>query len=59
MALTLRERGIPAWALKGGLAAWQRAGYPTEPKAVEQATQIEDVCPECGRPMAEHAVPTP
>jgi 3-mercaptopyruvate sulfurtransferase SseA len=55
----LRERGIPAWALRGGLAAWRRAGYPTEPKAVEQATQIEDVCPECGRPMAEHAVPTP
>ena len=51
----LREQGTQAWALRGGFAAWQRAGYPTEPKAVEMTTQVQDVCPECGRPMAEHA----
>jgi len=34
--------------------AWRDAGYPLEPKEVELATSVEDVCPECGRPMAEH-----
>ena len=31
MALTLQDRGVTnVVVLKGGLAAWQRAGYPVE-----------------------------
>ncbi len=54
MAQFLREQGYRAHALKGGYMAWRDAGYPLEPKEVELATSVEDVCPECGRPMAEH-----
>lgn len=32
MAFFLRNQGYEAYAIQGGLAAWQEAGYPVEPK---------------------------
>ena len=32
VAQDLRRHGYQAFALKGGYAAWEEAGYPTEPK---------------------------
>ncbi len=31
MALMLREKGFNAFVIKGGLAAWRKAGYALEP----------------------------
>jgi 3-mercaptopyruvate sulfurtransferase SseA len=56
VAQFLREQGFDAFALKGGYQAWKAAGYPLEPKQVEMATTIADVCPECGRPRVDHLV---
>jgi 3-mercaptopyruvate sulfurtransferase SseA len=54
VAQFLREQGYEAFALKGGYQGWKAAGYPLEPKEVEEATTMADVCPECGLPMADH-----
>ena len=54
MAQYLRERGYAAFALKGGYQAWKAAGYPLEPKEVEVATTMADVCPECQKATADH-----
>ncbi|MGH2354205.1 MAG: rhodanese-like domain-containing protein [Chloroflexota bacterium] len=56
MAQLLRDQGYRAYALQGGLAGWRRAGYPTEPKAVERERTVEDVCPDCGQPMDAHGM---
>jgi 3-mercaptopyruvate sulfurtransferase SseA len=33
VAQELLDMGFPqVWALKGGWAEWEKAGYPTEPK---------------------------
>jgi rhodanese-related sulfurtransferase len=31
VALLLREQGFSAFVIKGGLAAWRKAGLPLEP----------------------------
>jgi 3-mercaptopyruvate sulfurtransferase SseA len=54
VAQFLREQGYEAFALKGGYQGWRDAGYPLEPKEVEMATTIEDICPDCGKPMGDH-----
>jgi 3-mercaptopyruvate sulfurtransferase SseA len=54
VAQHLRGEGYRAYALTGGLAAWQRAGYPTQPKETELGRTVGDVCPECGHPMDDH-----
>jgi rhodanese-related sulfurtransferase len=55
VASLLREHGYEAFALAGGLAAWQDAGFPLEPRAVEQARALDVPCPACGRPSHDHA----
>jgi len=30
VALLLREKGLEAYVMQGGLKAWEKAGYPTE-----------------------------
>lgn len=57
MARYLREQGLEAYALRGGLNGWVQAGYPTEPKSVEAKDVAPDVCPVCGRAMGAHAGP--
>jgi hypothetical protein len=54
VALFLRNQGYDAFALWGGYQAWKAAGYPLEPKEVEEATTMADICPECGVAMADH-----
>jgi hypothetical protein len=54
VAQFLRGQDYRAFALKGGYQAWRDAGYPLEPKEVEIATTIEDICPDCGKPIGEH-----
>ena len=52
--MQLRREGYRAYALTGGFAAWQRAGYPTQPTETELGRTVENVCPECARPMNDH-----
>jgi 3-mercaptopyruvate sulfurtransferase SseA len=54
VAQELRQRGYTAYALEGGLHDWMEAGYPTESKRVEMARTVADVCPDCGRRIADH-----
>ena len=54
MAQQLRDRGYRALAIESGYAGWRDAGYPTEPTAAELERTVEDVCPECQRPLREH-----
>ena len=56
MAQALRNQGYRASALVGGVEGWVDAGYPTEPKRSERGRTVSDVCPECGLPIAEHAL---
>ena len=55
MALFLRENGYRAWALTGGYQAWREAGYPIDSKVVEIARRADELCPECDRPLSDHA----
>jgi hypothetical protein len=50
----LREQGQEAWALRGGVASWIRAGLPTETRALEAQHAAAQVCPECGQPLGQH-----
>ena len=55
MALFLRDNGYRAWALTGGYQAWREAGYPIDSKVAELARQPDELCPECERPLSDHA----
>jgi 3-mercaptopyruvate sulfurtransferase SseA len=54
VAQELRGQGYRAYALRGGLDAWIEAGYPTEPKAVEQIRSVADACPDCNTALDLH-----
>jgi tRNA 2-thiouridine synthesizing protein A len=47
VAQDLRRHGYQAFALKGGYAAWEEAGYPTQPKKrAAKVTSMKDVRPD-------------
>ncbi|HET9847768.1 MAG TPA: hypothetical protein VFR68_04345 [Candidatus Dormibacteraeota bacterium] len=54
MAQFLRQQGRPAWALRGGLAAWRAAGYPMEAKAATPAPATDEECPDCHEHVGAH-----
>jgi hypothetical protein len=54
LAQFLRGQGYRAYALRGGLEAWEQAGLPTEPKTAEQGRTVADVCPDCQSSMSAH-----
>jgi len=55
VALFLRKQGYEAFALRGGYQAWKEAGYPVQPKEAELDSPPEGICPDCQKPIAEHA----
>jgi hypothetical protein len=55
VASYLVKQGYRAYALIGGYMAWYRAGYPIARKQATATMPLEKMCPECGRPLSEHA----
>lgn len=41
--------------MRGGVAAWRKAGLPTVTREEQAMTQLADLCPDCGKPAADHA----
>jgi len=40
VALLLREKGLEAYVMTGGLRAWEKAGYPTERVPEDDLVQL-------------------
>ena len=41
--------------MRGGVAAWRKAGLPLVSREEESMTQLADLCPECTGPASAHA----